>query len=75
MSSARSLASNSASGFRFARILTSLRACGLQPGDSVIYANPSQTMGAAFSFTNNTVELNSNATLLRLDLLRANSSN
>ena len=47
----------------------------MQPGDSVIYANPSPTMGAAFSFTNNTVELNSNATLLRLDLLRANSSN
>ena len=40
-----------------------------------VYANPSDAMGAAFTFSNNTVRLDTNATLLRVDLKRANSSN
>jgi hypothetical protein len=44
------------------------------PGDSVIYANPSPSMGASFAFTNNTVLHGTNATLLSVDLARSNSS-
>ena len=44
------------------------------PGDSVIYANPSPSMGASFTFTNNTILHSTNATLLSVDLARSNSS-
>lgn len=46
-----------------------------KPGDSVIYANPSSNMGAAFAFINNIVLHNTNATLLQVDLNRAKVGN
>ena len=46
-----------------------------KPGDSVIYANPSSSMGAAFAFINNNILHDTNATLLQVDLTRAKTAN